>query len=208
MAEHPIIFSTDMVKAILEGRKTMTRRVIKPQPHIPILAHSVAIAELSRDLLKRCPYGQVSDRLWVRETWATNDFFTGISSNDLKELYYEQKGVQLFYRADCDPWHTKHGFTVRWRPSIFMPRWASRITLEITELRVERLQEITDRDCEREGLDNPCGYYCDEAVGHVDHQGTINNFAKLWDKLNAKRGYGWDTNPWVWVISFKRKMLV
>lgn len=216
MKERPIIFSTEMVKAILDGRKTQTRRVVKPQPKTidlegkPIVCwqgkntldfideiHCGGYGDFRSRLSLRCPYGQVGDRLWVRETWATEKRLDNLS---IAELGHASE-MPIFYKADNSRTLLEIG---NWRNSIFMPRWASRITLKITGIRVERLQEITDRDCEKEGLDNPCGYYCDEAIGHVDHQGTINNFTKLWDSINARRGYSWESNPWVWVISFKR----
>ena len=202
MKERPIIFSTDMVKAILEGRKTQTRRVIKPQPprhwSIPPARFFQGHfnewgAKVSVDSIK-CPYGQAGDRLWVRETWATEWEF-----NDYKPSLLPKRNpsdavpfVPIAY-TDTD-WD---GYRVgRTRPSIFMPRWASRITLEITEVRVERLQEITEDDAEAEGCVTP--YW-----GDLAHQDLIGQFQNLWDSLNAKRGYSWKSNPWVWVIGFK-----
>ena len=112
-----------------------------------------------------CPYGQVGDRLWVRETFWNNGFKGTIGTH---------------YKATCNlekpPW--------KWRPSIHMPRWASRITLEITEVRVERLNQMTEADVTKEGVDN------------------IVTFMLLWDRLNKKRGYEWKSNCWVWVITF------
>ena len=161
--ERPIIFSTDMVRAILEGKKTQTRRVMKPQPITEFYANT--------PLTKFCPYGQVGDRLWVRETW-------------------QQIKAGIAYKASWDAvpeW--------KWRSPIFMPRWASRITLEIIGIRVERLQEIThspfDNDCHAEGFNNPSDL-------------CLNDFMRYWDLLNAKRGYGWETNPWVWIIEFNK----
>ena len=170
MKERPIIFNTEMVKAILEGRKTQTRRVIKPQPSGIIL------------VWEHCPYGQVGDRLWVRETWnAGHDgqslpvFKAGLSADLTKEL-----------EAD-ELWSG-------WKPSIHMPRWASRITLEITEIRVERLQEITEEDAKAEGC-------VKQIKDGLIFDSAIHEYSWLWDSLNAK--YPWESNPWVWVISFK-----
>ena len=189
MKERPIIFSTDMVKAILEGRKTQTRRVIKPQPDrvingVPFeyLGHKYHDAS---DRAIRCPYGQVGDRLWVRETWATQKSIDRFSPSYIGNA----ATVPLWYKADAVNGRSFIGLG-KWRPSIFMPRWASRITLEITEVRVERLQEITFEDFKKEGI---------EMDGSWD-----GSFARLWDSLNAKRGYSWESNPWVWVISFRR----
>lgn len=119
----------------------------------------------------KCPYGEKGDGLWVRETWGP----------------YEG-GV--IYRCDESPNCKPDGGA--WKPSIFMPRWASRITLEITDVRLERLQEISELDARSEGV-NP--YSCETA---------LEQFPKLWDSINAKRGYRWETNPWCWCISFNR----
>ena len=178
MKEHPIIFSTDMVRAILDGKKTMTRRVIKnPERY-----------EHIRECDFCCPYGQVGDRLWVRETLV----ITGGRGSEY--VAYKADGYEL----------DKGIFPEKWRPSIFMPRWASRITLEITEVRVERVQEITEEDAIKEGIcvvDNTeDGIY--SSPNYPDIHRDI--FMYLWDSLNTKRGYGWEVNPWVWVIEFKR----
>lgn len=181
---HPIPFSTEMVRAILDGRKTQTRRVIKPQPtyegastfggDITIgfycywKTHKVSNIQ---HLVEYYPYGQVGDRLWVRESYG----------------YLIDNSIA--YRANCNDWHLKNKYTIKWKPSIFMPRWASRIDLEIIDVRVERVQEITYEDIIAEGM--------------KPRTKPISNFRKLWDSLNAKRGYGWGKNPWVWVIEFK-----
>jgi len=218
MKEHPIIFSTEMVKAILEGRKTQTRRTIKPQPPSDADVFAWFAPEIKEGKAPegcwyenengltfhcKCPYGQVGDHLWVRETWTVGAY----SPNKVADVIY--KAGDLKYHITVS-WSTiidwlgvdrDWGGWIpdNWRPSIFMPRWACRITLEITGLRVERLQEITEEDAEAEGeswrdgggsWDNP------EIIGAVE------NYAHLWDSLNAKRGYGWKTNPWVWVIEF------
>ena len=194
MKEHPILFSTESVKAILDGRKTQTRRVIKPQPIAECVSlylsgdgylsaihpqdfHGWFYATDKKGRKIICPYGQVGDRLWVRETFHTTE-----------------TRRFLFYKADADM--VLPSGSLKWRPSIFMPRWASRITLEIIGVRVERLQEITIPDIEAEGL----------YVRHIrpDHYGDRICFAQLWDSLNAKRGYGWSNNPWVWCISFRK----
>lgn len=182
MKEHPILFSAPMVKAILEGRKTMTRRVIKPQPKIIHDVYNdgtIETEQLFRNKTRlKCPYGQAGDRLWVRETYLT---FV------CQPICYKADG---YLKLETEKWH----------PSIFMPRWASRITLEITNIRVERVWGIR-RDKKNwiaEGYTKP-------------FEGTITWaleadrwFAKLWDSINAKRGYSWESNPWVWVIEFKK----
>ena len=228
MKEKPILFSTDMVKAILEGRKTVTRRIIKPQPletgdwqrqptwywkgGKPLLRASYGADyvhtqedAVKRAMLKVCPYGQVGDRLWVRETHYRYGHWilTGELTKTGKPEYIFISHSSEVRHWDNPPEKICRGRNqVGWfkRPSIFMPRWASRINLEITGVRVERLQEITWQDCKAEGITletdlfptvNPESKYLDR-------------FKRLWDFLNAKRGYGWSANPWVWVIEFKR----
>ena len=217
MKERPILFNGEMVRAILEGRKTQTRRVVKPQP---ILERglwkmggqfSAGWSEGTRSvpcmpghsLCTRGPYGSPGDRLWVRETWGVatrpcpyQGWRDGIEyradvawmddERDLLPLHEPEIPDEVgdFY-GDYD----KEG----WRPSIHMPRWASRIMLEVKAVRVERLQEITEEDARAEGV---------EMVGPASLT-SRSSFAKLWDSINAKRGYGWDTNPWVWVVEFE-----
>ena len=215
MRERPILFSGEMVKAILEGRKCMTRRV-----------NSIGEYYLTN---KKCPYGSIGDRLWVRETWRV-----GME----QEPYQEYKGIQ--YKAEeTRPENVKDGLSIwimpearnmavspHWRPSIFMPRWASRITLEITSIRVERLQDITECDAEKEGMpdDYPIApVYCPVCRGegnigacHPVSLGYIESdcqycdtarkrFINLWDSINSKKpDKRWDANPWVWVVEFRR----
>jgi hypothetical protein len=213
MKEHPIIFSGEMVRAILEGRKTQTRRVMKPQPgpttsgYMELLpgrfkpirslpefdgkigskSHKKAAKIFYDDEdneTRQCPCGQPEDHLWVRETWTQID--------------YDQT---IIYRADCDQEAEgvirEDGY--KWKSSIFMPHWASRITLEITDVRVERLQDINSEshdDVLKEG-------WPFEEEGKTD-ENPVFLFRRYWDSLNAKRGFGWETNLFVWVISFKR----
>jgi hypothetical protein len=182
MKERPILFSGPMVRAILAGTKTQTRRVMKP---VPCLTRGMQTHEFSvggHDY--RCPYGVPGSRLWVRETFAMNEV---------------KGGPPVIYRADygqaqsvfIDRPHSAEWDVVvtRWKPSIFMPRSASRILLEITEVRVERLQAISDDDAWAEGCEpndnNPVDWY------HA-----------LWEQINGAGS--WDANPWVWVVSFKR----
>jgi hypothetical protein len=140
-----------------------------------------------------CPYGYPSDRLWVRETWAR--------SNDARSTKFTD---DVLYAADFSSrWRGDAHFDGRWRPSIHMPRWASRITLEITEVRVQRLQGISEEDAFAEGVAaNP--YHM--ADGTIDEGMSISaraNFASLWDSINGSRA-PWSENPWVWAITFKR----
>ena len=202
MKETGIIMSGNHPKLILDGIKTQTRRTNRldrvnwhPDGYTMDLQGDIAAFRYKltgADVLIRCPYGQVGDRLWVRET------------HNL-DLWDERNVIQ--YKADWLEWlDTKpkdfEPSPIKWRPSIFMPRWASRITLEITEVRVERVQEITGEDAGKEGIG-----WDDKAIRSIpqDELETylVYHFSFLWDSLNAKRGYGWEANPWVWVISFK-----
>lgn len=192
MRERPIIFSGPMVRAILDGRKTMTRRVIKPQPYdeyktvmgIPLLSWRGCKGWDRERMITLCNYGVPGDLLWVRETWREGRLNTDAP-------IYREASERNIISTNCK--------LVKWRPSIYMPRRASRITLEVTDVRVERVQEITCADAIAEGTLTP-------AHSQVYRKHTMNHdsFSDLWDSLNAKRGYGWDVNPWVWVISFKR----
>jgi len=173
MKERPIIFSGEMVRAILDGKKTQTRRVIKLLPK-----------SNEKIYTKCCPYGKPGDRLWVRETFQADEI----------AMKYKIK-EKIFYKATM-PNGLQH-----LRSSIYMPRWASRIDLEIAGIRIERIQDITPADALVEGIKyerhgKGLGDACDEIR-------ILQAFQKLWDSINAKRGYGWDRNPWVWIIEFK-----
>jgi hypothetical protein len=186
MKERPILFSGPMVRAILEGRKTQTRRVIKPQPaYHPVFANELHWrgSDINPDSTYRSPYGVPGDRLWVRETWMACDK----RGFPVMEHPTRENTAEVLYRAS----HVGDG----WRPSIFMPRWASRLLLEITAVRIERLQDIGEADALAEGfpgLEETGGAMSARYVLHVE-----------WDKLNAKRGSPWADNPWVWVLTFE-----
>lgn len=176
--ERPILFSGPMVRAILDGRKTQTRRIIKPQPpRQPICdAYDGKWYVEGETWLRSCPYGQPGDRLWVRET-------------------YRQGPSGIEYRADSDAFPLPP-----WRPAIHMPRWASRINLEITAICVERLRSIPLADIEAEGIPyNPMGQ---KNYRNDGYQRTL-DFQWMWDEINDKRGFGWHANPWIWVVSFR-----
>lgn len=201
MKERPILFSGEMVKAILDGRKTQTRRVMKPQP---IIGEGGSMVDLGNGWAVldgimagewNCPYGKPGDRLWVRETWRAGGIYADIMKiADLNPAADEH----IHYRAD----EQDSGVDV-WRPSIHMPRWASRITLEVTDIRVERVQDISETDVGAEGIESTL---TDPNTGNVVERcpGDRWAFAGLWDSINAKRGYSWESNPWVWVVEFKR----
>lgn len=192
MNEHPIIFNVEMVRGILAGRKTQTRRVLKVQPMEdasnwrPWLVCGERQYEAGKPLWIcsvhnetyqfGCPYGQEGSRLWVRETWRSAEapggyFYRAAATDYMLQISTQENGKP-------------------WRPSIHMPRAASRLTLEVLKVRVERVQDISEEDAQAEGV----GYWgCD----------TVEHFQDLWDSINAKRGYPWSSNPWVWVIEFR-----
>ena len=186
MRERPIIMGADSVRAILDGRKTQTRRVIKPQPKF-IGAPNVPFKtdDANPKGIINCPYGKVGDRLWVRETVFFETFHQQ-SDEELKRYGFNPNIGVWVYRADNHDYPT---ITANWTSPMFMPREASRITLQITDIRVERVQDITEEDAIAEG---------------VESFNTVASYSYLWDSLNAKRGYPWENNPWVWVISFKQ----
>lgn len=190
MSEKPILFSGPMVCAILDGRKTMTRRVIKSQPATRLYQMGEGSSwwaecdpwDRNEPInIIRCPY-RVGDLLWVRETWATVQA-TG-------ETVYRADGVF----SDGAPW----------RPSIFMPRWASRITLEVTAVRAERLQDITEQDAMAEGIAQKGHYYGLPGDKESDYSTARAAFYYLWDLLTPKHGYSCEKNPAVWVYAFGR----
>lgn len=201
MEERPILFNGEMVRAILGGRKTMTRRVATKikVPKAWTMQNGIdsfwSINPCWRETPgELCPYGQPGDRLWVRETFCDRNN----NGEQIKPLY-RADGQEY---EDGDGWH----FEPKWKPSIFMPRMYSRITLEITNVRVERLQKINNTDALAEGTpgawvensEYPGGYSENQNKAHVFF------FRQLWDSINAKRGYSWKSNPWVWVVEFER----
>jgi hypothetical protein len=180
MSERPILFSGPMVRAILDGIKTQTRRPVKPQPHAGVRSSPFVQSGVEdghgREL--RWPLA-LGDWLWVKETWST-------------EWIMNPGDTRVAYRADELAFDADY----RWRPSIHMPRWASRLTLKVTGVRVERLQSISAEDCIAEGLTTTLREH-DAACDLRDQ------FRAMWDATYAKRGYGWETNLWVWVIGFR-----
>ncbi len=184
MKERPILFSAPMVKAILAGNKTQTRRIVKDE------AVEGATA-------RGCPYGTTGDRLWVKETFFDARLFK-------HEPLFAAMKLDYIYRADYDYREGKREPSViadhHWKPSIFMPRAASRITLEITGVRVERLQDISEDDAKAEGfIPMKIGGTPQSAIGGETYR---DGYAYLWDGIN---GVGaWAKNPWVWVIAFKK----
>ena len=217
MKERGMIFNADMVRAILDGRKTQTRRIMKPQPEPCPRGGHWWPSNVFKTMLHvedemqngkggwgglagdACPFGDLGDRIWVRETWAE----AGASAPDLK-----------LYRANY-PEHVPSIYEnvplaeeIRWTPSIHMPRWASRILLEITDVRVERLNAISEEDAEAEGIDMEALYDSQDCYDCIaDHNMTgrptvTGAFKYLWESIYGEEG--WKSNPWVWVIEFKR----
>jgi hypothetical protein len=210
MAEKPIIFSTPMVQAILDGRKTQTRRVVKPQPEQgmkiigpewfePTVIDGHGEEEPGKPIFGiyadiddwglKAPY-QPGDILWVRETWQPL-----VNSDGITVGYHYFTGQVVWIKEELilniqEP--------LKWKPSIHMPREAARIFLKVKDVRVERVQDISRWDVNAEG----CPFRCESDDGMPEKQ--LKWFANLWDSLNAKRGYSWDSNPWVWVIEFER----
>lgn len=229
--ERPILFSAPMVRALLDGSKTQTRRLYKVRKH-PDIGCEMAASELTQErqhvIDRICPYGQPGDRLWVRETFALSVVDPdGLSPQDDPENW------DVIYRADPEQpsggWTDANGKRIEapWKPSIHMPRWASRIDLEITSVRVERLNDISEADADAEGcerLDSERVTFdpelCDRCGGTRLHRalgpngGVIEDvdcvecdtYAKrykhLWESINGAGS--WALNPWVWVVEFKR----
>lgn len=207
----PILFTGEMVRAILDGRKTQTRRVLKsafprhyPEPVLlvddengtggffndpncwgyPCAEDGVdmSLADWANNL---CPYGSIGGYLWVRENFCIADLGHG--------------KLKTFYAADGDR------IPDPWKPSIHMPRKLSRITLQITDIRVQRVQDITEQDSLAEGITLPLpeSYAIDCAEKICGAAAMRSEFKRLWDSINGDRGYPWDLNPWVWAITFK-----
>lgn len=190
--ERGILMSGDNPKLIRDGRKTQTRRIMKPQPMGDWTGPMPCDAW-------PCPYGVAGDRIWVRETWALPPSYDPRQHGDLKT---EPRIGPVCYWSDFagrKPWDGS-----RWRPSIHMPRWASRITLEILKVRVERLQDISEADAIAELGAATTTLYGEPAwtVGDTTWQIARNAYHDLWDSLHGKGA--WDANPWVWVLEFRR----
>ena len=216
MKERPILFSGPMVRAILAGRKTQTRRVVKVgamkpdelafvfddergQWEVGLLADQ---GRWAHAWWARCPYGAPGDRLWVRETFASfRAEGQPVTPRDARYVVLRD-GAQVYADGKTYPPLAAYAAgafdAIKWRPSIHMPRWASRITLEVVSVRVERLQSITEEDARAEGVE-PNVLHVLAKTG-TDH---LASFELLWDRINGKRA-PWDSNPWVWAVEFRR----
>lgn len=233
MTDRSIIFSGEMVRALLAGRKTQTRRALKPQPSFPKVEAGFRAKEHRHGWdwvkngaepwpLKRIdlPFA-AGDRLWVQEGWKPGAWrASGAVAIDYRASPEETHTPWCPYNAslaEMEKWaeeaiaggaqDTGMGDLVwpagksplRWRPSIHMPRWASRLTLTVTDVRVQRVRKISPRDVLCEGVDVPEHH---RGELHDPHRWAPDHFRPLWDSLNAKRGYGWDANPWVAALTF------
>lgn len=213
MKERPILFNGVMVRAILEGRKTQTRRPVKDIdlfgcftgdcPHWQGTDCAEGVAHFARE---HSPFGQPGDRLWVRETFAINHIMAGWDPIPKEALSFDDGG-ELTYRADGD-WKDQYeqieGDPPPWRPSIHMPRWASRINLEITGVRVERLRSISKEDAMAEGIMRGVHGYFWGGDTKDDPRHVLGSAQTAFGNLWIKTGGDWNANPWVWVIEFKR----
>lgn len=203
MKERPILFSGPMVRAVLEGKKTQTRRVVKPQPegecYLVSGARGLGLAPHDKEQqIAFCPYGIPGDRLWVRETWQTSRQYDDAKPSEIPE------DSSLWYAADWTSIRRLGKKPGKTRPSIFMPRWVSRLTLEVIEVRPERLQDITEGGIIAEGISLINGKGWRNPVDGRCYARAEWAFRYFWDSINAKRGFGWKVNPWVWVVSFPR----
>lgn len=188
MKERPILFTPDNVRAILAGTKTQTRRVIKREPLVTndgaLLTPSGIPYDANKVGVIRCPYGAPGDVLWVREAWWGTELTSYPEGDPVRVSAHKAT-----YMGDL-PGDGK------WRNAMFMPRWASRLTLRITEVRVERVQDISEDDAWAEAVKPPVSLI-------IPHDAGRRAYAALWDEINAKRGYAWGSNPWVWAITFE-----
>lgn len=219
--ERPILFSGEMVRAILDGRKTQTQRVIrwseksheeegalllegKSGAYWPYNCHS------GNENPVACPYGVPGDRLWVREAFRFGEHWNGNHNTATNLVNYRADGEWRHLGLPTTPWthEEPNNPEDKWRPSIFMPRWASRITLEVTAVRVERVQDISEEDATAEGLESFTEYHTMPGKPHLQEPyrqvEALEQFEDLWDRLNKKRGYVWEKNPWVWVVTFRK----
>ncbi|WP_336715089.1 hypothetical protein [Pantoea ananatis] len=224
MRERPILLNAEMVRAVLDGRKTQTRRIMKVQPDSPgyglrFITESFNNRETGKYFWSQsdgcgtnkprskpfsCPFGAVGDRLWVRESFYEHGCWQG-GGYDPEDSYFVSD-KQVLYPADGikRPSERKREDFWRSRPSIHMPRWASRITLEVTGVRVERLNSISEVGAMREGIQNftTCSHVDYGIPGVVNAQNPVRAFQLLWQGIYGEES--WQANPWVWVIEFKR----
>lgn len=202
MRELPILFNAPMVRAIQDGTKTQTRRVLKlPHGYWETSPNGLVPIPVG------CPYGQAGDRLWVREAFAELQG-TGIEHRQPPDFALQRYAYAADSRPGSASDEARKDYGIRWKPSIHMPRAASRISLEVTGVRVERLQAISEADARAEGA----RFHDGLGIGHSGwrhddgavHDAARSAFARLWESLHGAGS--WAVNPWVWVISFRRVM--
>lgn len=235
MKERPILFAGPMVRAILDGSKTQTRRVIT----MPAAWDCIVYADYgdgwwpfksddgesptydNNQIPLRCPYGYTGDRMWVRESYRFTDVFDADSparvgdrcidagySKPWAPVHYDADGARRDWRHTGTPPHSGDPQPGKGRPSIHMPRWASRILLEIVSVRVERLNDISEADAWAEGIEAFDGALEDMAIFEMARrtgrpfEDAATTYAALWESINGAGS--WDANPWVWVVEFKR----
>lgn len=216
MTDRPILFSGPMVRALLDGRKTQTRRVLKPQPDAGQFFGHMTYVEAQRKVIARNATGMrqdikipfaPGDRLWVRDAWCTHKAYDDLSPSEMGG----EEAVQ--YSADgtlqTRGWPAADFDAGRKRASMHMPRWASRLTLLVTEVRVQRLQAISEEDAVAEGIEKSKTLLGVPQFRDYRQNGgawlfsSRESFRTLWDSLNSERGFGWDANPWVSATSFE-----
>ena len=219
MTERGMIFNREMVRAILDGRKTQTRRIMKNQPagdrpDSPALIRNVGggfqwYGHYGESSIFNCPLGSIGDRIWVRETHQGPLFNYEQMESYLEDSSKFEKPEFCKYAADGKPapeyYDADDNLHCGWRPSIHMPRWASRILLEITDVRVERLNAISEEDARAEGIIDGGCLNCGEPepCGCANPEPDATDaFAYLWKSIYGDDS--WNANPWVWVIEFKR----
>ncbi len=190
MKERPILFSSPMVRALLDGSKTQTRRIVTDESLISLRPDGTP-----GKVQPRCKFGQPGDRLWVREAWKAHTTFDHLPPRDIPNTH-------VWYMADAG-----YKAESRYRQGMFMPRWASRILLEIVSVRVERLQDISEADAIAEGIEPLYGAWRDyQTQPSINHRPTwstaIGSYRSLWESLNGPGS--WAANLWVWVVEFKR----
>lgn len=234
MKERPILFSGPMVRAILDGRKTMTRRVVNPQPvtrfnadgefgqftgwlyrdggsPCPATGEPVYVWLPIRSMTRSCPYGQSFDRLLVKEAaWVwCHKKPNGLTPTGRPKYAYEPVGQHVLYAVDhsarpTTPVDDNPDHCWRFKIPRYLPGWAVRTELEIVRVRVQRLQDISEEDAAAEGAVPGTYYPRKSGPGRNEPRTHRDAFNHLWDSLNAERGFGWDANPWVWAITFRK----